>query len=76
MSNAIPAPPATAKAADNAARTAPSILSTGRLSAFRPASNRTSPDTRRVAPRALTFMIIAPRLLDVTSRVQQRALPP
>src|SRR2546421_6337 len=54
---------ATRRAADNGTRTAPSILSTGRLSAFRPASQRTSRDIRRVAPRALTLMIIAPRRL-------------
>src|SRR6478672_12552230 len=59
---------ATRKAADSTTRNAPSILSTGRLSAFRPASHRTSRDIRRVPPRALTFMIIAPRLPDVTSR--------
>src|SRR4029078_232982 len=52
---------ATTRAVDNATRTAPSILSTGRLSAFRPVSHRTSRDIRRVTPRALTFMIIAPR---------------
>src|SRR4249920_1451401 len=67
---------ATRHAADNATRTAPSILSTGRLSAFRPASHRTSRDIRRVAPLALTFMITAPRLHDVTSHAQQRARPP
>ena len=50
---------ATRKAADSTTRNAPSILSTGRLSAFRPASHRTSRDIRRVPPRTLTFMIIA-----------------
>src|ERR1700722_856601 len=43
---------ATRKAAANATRTAPSILSTGRLSVFRPASHRTSRDIRRGRPRS------------------------
>jgi hypothetical protein len=37
---------ATRKAADSTTKNAPSILSTGRLSAFRPASHRTSRDIR------------------------------
>jgi hypothetical protein len=37
----------TRKAAVNATRTVPSILSTGRLSVFRLASHRTSRDIRR-----------------------------
>src|SRR3984893_4741107 len=67
---------ATRKAADSATRSAPSILSTGRLSAFRPASHRTSRDIRRVTPPTLTFTLIAPQLPDVTSRAQQRARSP
>src|SRR6266700_7461188 len=67
---------ATRNAADSATRSAPSILSTGRLSAFGPASHRTSRDIRRVAPRASTFMIIASRLPDVTSRAKQRTRSP
>src|SRR5690348_3679785 len=66
---------ATRKAADSTTRNAPSILSTGRLSAFRPASHRTSRDIRRVPPRTLTFMIIAPRLPDVTPRAQRAQSP-
>src|ERR1700677_1990942 len=46
---------ATPKAADNATRTTPSILSTGRLSAFRPVSKRATLDIRRVTPRGFTF---------------------
>src|SRR6266568_356861 len=67
---------ATRQEADSTTRTAPSILSTGRLRAFRPASHRTARDVRRVALRALTFMIIAPRLPDLTSQAQQQARPP
>src|SRR2546430_2141912 len=67
---------ATRKPADSATRSAPSILSTGRLSAFRLASHRTSRDIRRVAPLTLTFTIIAPQLPDVTSRAQQRTRSP
>src|SRR6185437_7836653 len=67
---------ATRKAADSTTRNAPSILSTGRLSAFRPASHRTSRSIRLGPPRDLTFMIIAPRLPDVTSRARQRARSP
>src|SRR5512140_1133333 len=67
---------ATRKAADSATRSAPSILSTGRLSAFRPASHRASRDIRRVTPRTLTRTIIAPQLPDVTSRAQRRAGSP
>jgi hypothetical protein len=40
---------ATQKAAINATMTAPSILSTGRRSEFRPASQRASRGIRRVA---------------------------
>src|SRR5579862_6555228 len=45
------------KAADNATRTTPSILSTGRRSAFRPVSSRTGRDTQR----ALTLVITGGR---------------
>src|ERR1700722_11177594 len=46
---------ATPKTAYNATRTAPSILSTGRLSAFRPVTKRAGRDIRGVAPRGLTL---------------------